>query len=134
MAGEPDDDEWTVETLRAHLTSLIDANDRRYEQRFLDSKEAVQSALIAADRATAKAEQSQEKRNEIMNEFRGQLKDQAGTFVTRGDLDLLKEIVTGMIPRSEAYVLVGFIGSLASAVAVISALIGHFTSAPVLTK
>jgi len=77
---------WTVETAHTHLLDLITANDRRYEQRFLDSKEAVQSALIAADRATTKAEESQEKRNEGMNEFRGQLKDQAGTFITRTEL------------------------------------------------
>lgn len=88
---------WTIETAHQHLLDLIHANDRRYEQRFLDSKEAVQAALIAADRATSKAEESQEKRNEGMNEFRGQLKDQAGTFITRTELYASLAAVAGLI-------------------------------------
>jgi predicted lysophospholipase L1 biosynthesis ABC-type transport system permease subunit len=82
----PEPSGWTIDTAHQHLLDLITANDRRYEQRFIDSKEAVQAALVAADRATSKAEESQEKRNEGMNEFRGQLKDQAGTFITRTEL------------------------------------------------
>jgi len=64
-----------------HLKELLAAADRRYEQRFDAQEKAVQAALNAA-----KAEQASEKRLDSVNEFRAQLRDQAGTFVTRSEL------------------------------------------------
>lgn len=56
-------------------------------QRFDADARAVASALMAADRAVAKAELAQEKRLEGVNEFRQQLSDQAAAFITRRELD-----------------------------------------------
>lgn len=81
--------------------------DRRYEQRFMAQEQAVSlalarvdkefhehlaqvraethAALEAADKAIAKAEAATEKRFEGVNEFRGQLADQARTFIPRAE-------------------------------------------------
>jgi len=56
------------------------------EQRFRAQEQAVAFALQAAEKAVTKAELAAEKRFESVNEFRNQLKDQTGTFITRNEL------------------------------------------------
>ena len=80
-------DEWTVNTLREHLTALIAELDRRDEQRFLAQEKAVEAALAAAKEAVLKAEAASERRFEAVNEFRAVLTDQSATFVTRTEVD-----------------------------------------------
>lgn len=92
------------------VMDLMDANDRRYGERFLageraielglkaqqdlvsaafqSSEKAVRAALEAADRATAKAEIAAEKRFESINEFRGTLADQQRMLITREEANL----------------------------------------------
>lgn len=65
---------WTIDTFKEHV-----------DQRFLDQQKAVDAALTAADRATAKAEVASEKRFDAVNEFRAQLSDQANTFMPRNE-------------------------------------------------
>lgn len=90
---------WTFETLRQHLCSMIDANDKRYEQRFKDSQTAVDAALNAArtavdaaltsaKEAVTKAEMASEKRFEGVNEFRATLSDQQRTLIPRAEAEL----------------------------------------------
>lgn len=55
----------------------------------VNSDKAVQAALASAEKAVNKAEAAAEKRFEMMNEFRGQLSDQATTFVTRVEADAI---------------------------------------------
>lgn len=80
--------------LREHLEALVNELDRRTGQRFdqndkaleaalLSAKEAVAAALTAAKEAVDKAELAASKRFEATNEFRGQLADQAATFMPR---------------------------------------------------
>jgi hypothetical protein len=98
---------WTVGTLRAHVLALVaeadrryvelrTADDLRYQQRFdaqekavrdalAAAKEAVTAALTAADRAVIKAEDAATKRFDAVNEFRGQLADQAAGFMPRAE-------------------------------------------------
>jgi len=82
------------------VNTLIEGNDRRYEQRFegqkaaIDAafaaqKEAINAALAAADRAVAKAEAASEKRFEGVNEFRNTLSDQQRTLIPRSEVDVL---------------------------------------------
>jgi hypothetical protein len=52
------------------------------------AEKAVAAALTAAKEAVTKAEIAQTKTNEGQNEFRGQLRDQASTFLTRAEWDL----------------------------------------------
>jgi hypothetical protein len=85
--------------LRDHLLSIIEANDRRYEQRFADTKEAAalalggqekltQAALVAAQAAVSKAETATEKRFEGVNEFRASLADQAARLMPRAETEI----------------------------------------------
>jgi predicted nucleic acid-binding Zn-ribbon protein len=92
---------WTTDTLRTlteqalnEIRMLVDERNIRYDQRFeaqqealaaalLAQKEAVLTAMIAAEKAVAKAEAATERRFEGVNEFRGQLADQAATLMSR---------------------------------------------------
>lgn len=51
------------------------------------SEKAVNAAMAASEKAVDKAETAANKRFESVNEFRGQLADQATTFATRNDMD-----------------------------------------------
>jgi hypothetical protein len=74
---------WTFETLKEHLQALMAERDQRNQQRFDGQEKAVAAALQAAEKAVQKAETAAEKRFDSVNEFRGQLTDQAATFMPR---------------------------------------------------
>jgi hypothetical protein len=61
--------------------------DRRYEDRFTAMDEKTSLALTASEKAVSKAETATEKRFDAVNEFRGQLKDQAATLLPRAESD-----------------------------------------------
>lgn len=83
-----------------HLTSLIKEVERRVDIRFDAVSAAVETAFREAQRATDKAELAAEKRIEGLNEFRGQLSDQAATFATKDSLEQLAERVSLMVDRT----------------------------------
>jgi hypothetical protein len=100
----PDDSEWTLSTLKEYLEGVLTAHDRRYEQRFEDQKQAVntamaaaekavQAALSAADQAVRKAETASERRFDSVNEFRLTLSDQQRTLWPRAEGEKLLEVV-----------------------------------------
>lgn len=70
-------------SLREHIMSLLSEMDRRFEAAIAAQDKAVQIAMVASEKAVVKAEIAAEKRFEAVNEFRGQLADQAGTFMPR---------------------------------------------------
>src|SRR5678810_673441 len=83
-----------------HLLTLIEGNDKRYEERFSASQKALElglagqkseisAALAAADRAVMKAEVATEKRFESVNEFRGTLDQQQRTLIPRSEVEVL---------------------------------------------
>lgn len=65
---------------------ILDAYTLANDQRFRAQEQAVAFALQAAEKAVTKAELAAEKRFESVNEFRNQLKDQTGTFITRNEM------------------------------------------------
>jgi len=103
--------------------ALQEEMDRRFtdlssqlDRRFIDSERAVQAALAAAKEAVLKAEESANERFKAVNEFRGQLADQAATLLSRNEyavqyralVDTVTQLrqdltrVDGMVvPRSE---------------------------------
>ncbi len=86
---------WTLETLKEHYDSRFDAQEK-----------AVMAALAAAEKAVIKAETAAERRFESVNEFRGQLTDQAATFMPRLEAEQrigqLAEKVEGLIKANAA--------------------------------
>jgi hypothetical protein len=100
---------WTVKTLKEYLLRLLEEHDQRHERSKVEAKElrdsqrneiniAIQgvekllAAAIDANReAVTKVEIANEKRFEGVNEFRGQLSDQQSHFVTRVELDGIKQ-------------------------------------------
>ena len=87
---------WTTETALVHLAAMIEALDRRNEQRFVDLEKTVESSLESARAAVSKAEAAQDKRMDSMNEFRGQLADQTATLLTRTEYDVAH---SGLVER-----------------------------------
>lgn len=102
---------WTVDTGLNHVLALMAEKDTRDQQRFdaqqlalrdalLAQEKAVSAALAAADRAVTKAEEAATKRFDSVNEFRGQLADQAREFMPRREaeqaLENLRERVGGI--------------------------------------
>lgn len=100
---------WTTEQLKAHVEAVATERDRRYGERFDAQQEAVKIAIVAAaarfndhleavkeaneaafessNKAIEKAEYAQAKRNEVANEFRAQLGDQAATLMPRKEYE-----------------------------------------------
>jgi hypothetical protein len=81
------------------LEQAAELRQQAIDQRFLDSDKAVQAALQGADKAVqaaldaakeavTKAELAAEKRFDAVNEFRGQLTDQAQTFMPRAEAEI----------------------------------------------
>lgn len=70
------------------LDQLRGADQKAVDAALVAAEKAVAAALIAAKEAVNKAEVAQQRTNESQNEFRGQLRDQAATFLTRGEWDL----------------------------------------------
>jgi hypothetical protein len=97
-----------TDVLRTDLEAfkkLMDERDRRIEERFRAMDEKTGLALTSSEKAVTKAEFATEKRFDAVNEFRGQLKDQASTLIPRAeaetrfaaidkDVEDLKKIVT----------------------------------------
>lgn len=63
-------------------------NDKALQAALVSQEKAVQAALTAAKEAVSKAEVAAEKRFDNQNEFRGQLSDQANTFLPRKEYDV----------------------------------------------
>ena len=94
--------------VKEFILSIIEKNDRRYEQRFNDTKIAVDAALIAADKTVAaalagqkeavtKAEVAAEKRFESVNEFRSTLSDQQRNLMPRVEVEIIMKSITDKI-------------------------------------
>lgn len=99
-------------TLKEYLIQLIENNDRRYEQRFNDTKTAVDAALVAVDKtnsaalaaqkeAVTKAEVAAEKRFESVNEFRSTLSDQQRNLMPRVEVDILTKSIIDRVDKIE---------------------------------
>lgn len=79
------------------LRLLIEALDKLTDAKFVTFRTLVDSqaekvalALTAADKAVLKAELATEKRFESVNEFRGQLADQAATLASRREMETMQ--------------------------------------------
>jgi hypothetical protein len=66
---------------------LMEERDRRITERFQAMDEKTSLALTSSKEAVAKAETATEKRFDAVNEFRGQLKDQASTLLPRAEAE-----------------------------------------------
>ena len=80
------------------LLSIFNERNIAINQRFEAQEKQNALALTAAKEAVAKAETAAEKRFDSVNEFRGQLKDQAATFMPRAEVEIrLKPIDTKLV-------------------------------------
>ena len=118
------DDGWTISTLHDHVGGqIVDLRtmlDERYatQTKALDAafvaqqtamrtalesaEKAVATAMIAAEKAVTKAETAAEKRFEAVNEFRGQLADQAAHFINRDEAEVRLASIVDKLHTVEA--------------------------------
>ena len=79
----------------------IAALDKSIDQRFQDAREQVAIQLTGVTLAISKSEAAQQRKNEDTNEFRDQLKDQAGTFITRREAEAIMQAQQERINKLE---------------------------------
>jgi hypothetical protein len=84
----------------AQLEERIENNDKRYQQRWESDKEALTAALAAQQKAVDKAEIATAARFESVNEFRGQLGDQARTLLPRAEYEVQHQEDTRQIAEN----------------------------------
>jgi hypothetical protein len=93
---------WTPDIVRDHVIAIIEANDKRYEDKFAASdkavlsalaaqEKAVNAALAAAEKAVAVAERNAEEWRKGANEWRGSMTDREANFAKKTEMDALKE-------------------------------------------
>ena len=76
-----------VVSLREHFERILDEERIQRQIAFESQATLMQQKFDSLQRAVDKAETDQDRRNILNNEFRGQLKDQAATFITREYLE-----------------------------------------------
>lgn len=76
-----------VVPLREHLEALIDNLDKRLSGAIDDRDARIQLALAASKEAVLKAETANDKRLELLNEFRGQSADRDARFALTDVMD-----------------------------------------------
>jgi hypothetical protein len=84
-------------SLSKQISALKDYSDSRFSemQRSVDLRSAVLQTAVD------KSDQSMNKRFETVNEFRGQLKDQAGQFITRDEYNAAKYQIQTAVDKSD---------------------------------
>lgn len=93
----PADSGWTLETLHQWVKDLYEERDRRFEQRFLASQQALHESMDSARRAVEKAEAASERRFAAVNEFREQQQDLIREFARREEVALQIEGLTKLV-------------------------------------
>lgn len=70
-------------TLERFFTTLMDANDKRYEQRFIAMEKATLAMISAADNALSKADATAVRDKAAANEWRAAMNDREKLFIAR---------------------------------------------------
>ena len=125
MSGETDHEVsgWTVDTYRAHNDRFLEERDRRIEQRFTSQALAVDAALAAAKEAVDKAEKAQERRLDLLNEFRSQSQDEQVRFATKEYVEAIVE----RLNKVETSIARSQVGAGLIAAAIVGVLVKLFT-------
>ena len=84
------------------IMAAFAANEKLVTAAFNANEKATAAALAAAKEAVAKAESASEKRFESVNEFRGQLRDQAASFITRDEYSIQLKSITDKLDNATA--------------------------------
>lgn len=84
-------EDWTFETLKEHFDALRLADKEAVGTALAAAEKAVTAALTASEKAILKAENASDKRAEASNEIRGAMIDQQKHFVTIAQYDALRE-------------------------------------------
>ena len=93
---------WTPGLVLEHISAMMSAADKRYEERFAAQEKAVKdalaaqekavnAALAASEKAVLVAENNAQKWRENANEWRSAMTDREQNFTSRGEFGLLKE-------------------------------------------
>lgn len=88
-----DEKEWTPNQVLTYVKEMLEAIDRRYEQRFDAQEKAVIAALASAEKAKLVAERADEKWQDNANEWRGTISDRDKMYGRQTDITTLKERV-----------------------------------------
>jgi hypothetical protein len=79
--------EWTFTTLKQHFEALREADKEAVATALAAAEKAVTAALTASEKAILKAENAADKRAEASNEIRGAMVDAQKNFADRAETD-----------------------------------------------
>jgi hypothetical protein len=122
MSNELSD--WTVRTLREYILALLSEKDKQNEQRFQAQEAAVQSALLASERAATKSEAASEKRFENTNEWRQVVTDRDQLFARTTEMSVKFQNLEDKIAGLQKLVYTG-LGIVLLAAAVVGWIVKH---------
>ena len=94
-------DGWTVDTLKDLFDHRIDELKEQFERAIADRDVRVNLALTAARDAVAKAETANERRLDLLNEFRAQLGDDAAKYARSELVQQRFDEIFGRLGRTE---------------------------------
>jgi hypothetical protein len=101
--GFKDEVDHRFEAVDLRNQQRYDAQQTALKDALTAQDKAVSAALNAAEKAVAKAEVASEKRFDSVNEFRGQLSDQAATFMPRAEAEAQYRSMTDKIDDLKSY-------------------------------
>jgi uncharacterized membrane protein len=93
--------QWTITTLKEHVDSRFLDAEKAVNSAMSAQQAAIAAALIATNTAINKAETATEKRFDSVNEFRGQLRDQADTFIRSTEVHQQFEAMFSRVTKLE---------------------------------
>lgn len=80
-------DEWTISTLKAHFDALRQADKEAITTALTAAEKAVAAAMAASEKAILKAESAADKRAEASNEIRGAMVDAQKNFADKAETE-----------------------------------------------
>lgn len=93
-------------TLREYLDGRITELDRVLTERIAMQAQMLAAAQAAAESAAAAADRANERRLDLLNEFRAQSKDEQATFVPRETFDSRNDAIAARLQKVEAEIAV----------------------------
>lgn len=126
---------WTLDTLKDHFDDMRRADKEAVTTALNAAEKAVAAAMAASEKAILKAETASDKRAEASNEIRAAMIDQQKTFANKEQTDMRLKLLEDALAASRGKtqgvgMLAGVIVSVITVIGVVLAIIFRFVPAP----
>ena len=84
---------WTIDTLKEHYDRLLEDLEKRYDEKFLAQKSAVDAAFVSSQKAIDKSDESLKEYKATANEFRKTISDYRDQTISKAEHRALETIL-----------------------------------------